>query len=728
MRYFDEYCEIHLDAALAPHRWVFRAHEPILIRFGVALTRRPAQGAVAYQVGDGTRPRARGRVTARALGVTRNHYQLYEARLPSLPNGCYRYRLGYRDAAGVEYTSTKDRQVFVCEDAPRGMADIGAVFLDVIDGIPLYGPPPQVPITPGPRVWHDRLFYSLITDRFARAPTGDRAGLGPVKLDPDSAHAGHGGTLRGITARLPYLRTLGVGVIVLSPVYTNNSAGYHGYYATHLLMVDPGQGTLAELRELVAQAHGLGMAVVLDVICNHIGDSISWRPQYAGTVGEFHYIDGRRSYMSQRGLLTGCDYVGNHEDAVLPYPVEARDPALFHGTEYTDIRRQRLFGMMEDWRTEINYVRDLLIDHLKYWIAATDIDGFRHDAARHIEPEFWETCVAEIDRYARYLGKTAFLQIAEHAGHTAAELAEYNRARFPGLLDFPTFYRIVASLDAPNRLQGLADYFSGWLRPTPLYGRDWRDNVIFLDGHDRTRILHELRVRLPTPAVAQTCFHFALCCLILGPQTPVLYYGTEQEFTGALGTYYRDEAGEWSGHDCYVREDMFDNPGCTWQFGPLNRPAFPAYSTEHDTFQLIRRLAGLRGRYSDQLRGERTELTTGCDHLRCLLLHDGRDEPPLFAAMNFGIGAASAPALAMPQRLSRFKWVSPLAVTAAGTVQCRDARFNIFLPAGAFFIGQLAVSDPSTRVAAADLPMIHATPATPAAPVGSLPRPRSVLA
>ena len=39
MRYFDEYCEIHLDPNIAPYTWVFRTNEKICIRFGVHLSK-----------------------------------------------------------------------------------------------------------------------------------------------------------------------------------------------------------------------------------------------------------------------------------------------------------------------------------------------------------------------------------------------------------------------------------------------------------------------------------------------------------------------------------------------------------------------------------------------------------------------------------------------------------------------------------------------------------------
>jgi glycosidase len=704
MRYFEEYCEVHLEPTIAPHQWVFRSHEPICIRFGVALANSPVLGEVWYQVADGVGFQQEGRIPATTEGVTQHGYMLFRAILPTIPGGCYQYRLGYRDADGCEHTGKQARRVFVDDVSPRSMAEIGSTFLGIVDGQPLYGPTPQLPISPGPQNWHSRLLYSILTDRFARTEPNPRAGIGPVTYDPTSAYAGHGGTLRGITERLSYIKALGVGAILLSPVYVNNSAGYHGYHLTHLLMVDPGQGTLAELRELVGEAHRLDMAVILDVVCNHIGDSIHWTPitqaprleptgwhytdpATAGTVGEFHYISGYREQCVRERI----SYVGSHDTPVLPYPIEARNPALFHGSEYTDLVRQRLFGVMEDWRTEIPYVRNLLIDHLKYWIAATDIDGFRHDAARHIEPEFWQACITEIDRYTKYIGKTNFIHLAEHAGMNAAELMSYSSAGFANFFDFPTFYRVIRSLDEPYRLQGLTDYICTALRPQEVYGRDWRENIMFLDGHDRSRLLHELLLRLPTRESAYTCFHFALACLILGPQTPMLYYGTEQEFSGALGSYQWEVTGEWFGHDCYVREDMFTNPECGWQFGSLNHPIFSPYHTEHFTFQFIRQLADIRARYASLIRGIRTVLPTTSANLRCLLLHDERSSETLLIIMNFGHGPASEPALVLPKWRHSLVALTPLVFTAGGFVQQEAGYLNIHLLAGAFYVALLSV-------------------------------------
>jgi hypothetical protein len=176
----------------------------------------------------------------------------------------------------------------------------------------------------------------------------------------------------------------------------------------------------------------------------------------------------------------------------------------------------------------------------------------------------------------------------------------------------------------------------------------------------------------------------------------MLYYGTEQEFSGALGSYQWEVTGEWFGHDCYVREDMFINPECGWQFGPLNYPIFSPYCTEHFTFQFVRQLADIRTRYGSLIRGSRTVLPTTNAHLRCLLLHDESSSETLLVVMNFGHGPASEPALVLPKWRHSLVTLTPLVFTAGGFVQQEAGYLNIHLLAGAFYVALLSVTPAET--------------------------------
>lgn len=676
MRYFEEYCEVHLEPNIAPFCWVFRSDEKICIKFGISLSKHPDCGQIAYELNDGQGYCDSGRITAHSEGVVENGFKMFSLTLPPISSGGgYRYSLGYVDMFGSEHTSVRSRFILVCDNSPRSMAEIQSVFLGFVNNQPLYGPIPRVEMTSSPPDWGARLFYSIIIDRFARSSDNNRTNLGAVRYNPSCPYASHGGTIRGVTEQIEYLKSLGIRAIILSPVYVNAADGYHGYHPIHLLMVDPRLGTLMCLRELVAKAHEADIAVILDVVNNHITDSINWE-QYGGpTGGEFKYLQG-------------------DDNTVMPFPVEARNTSLFHGPEYTDMVNQRLFGFLEDWRTETSYVRELLITHLKYWIAETNIDGFRYDSARHVGVDFWKPCVEEISRYTTYLGKKHFLQIAEHAGSAHEELIAYNDAKFSNVIDYPTYYAAVKySLADQSWLGGLADYFCGILAPSHSYYAGWRNNIMFLENQDTTRIFHEFLSRIPSQEDARAHLHFALACLILGPQIPSIYQGTEQEFSGALGMHQREDTGEWIGHDCYVREDMFDNPACVWQFGPINRKSFKPYNTSHPTFVLIQQLAEIRFQNKLIQSGTRTLLCSRKNGLWCVLIHSTADQQPLFIAMNLGPRPVFEQALKIPNLYGEFSGVDLLIATSAGTFHLVEGGMRIQLAPFTFVLGRLLRDD-----------------------------------
>ena len=97
----------------------------------------------------------------------------------------------------------------------------------------------------------------------------------------------YGGTLDGIVQKLPYLRTINVDVLYLSPIF--EAASSHKYDTGDYERIDPGFGGLAAFRRLVAAAHAAGMRVVLDGVFNHTGDDSRYFNRYGeyDTLGAF---------------------------------------------------------------------------------------------------------------------------------------------------------------------------------------------------------------------------------------------------------------------------------------------------------------------------------------------------------------------------------------------------------------------------------------------------------
>jgi alpha-glucosidase len=83
------------------------------------------------------------------------------------------------------------------------------------------------------------------------------------------------GDLSGIRSRLPYLRALGVDGIWLTPFYPSPGAD-HGYDVSDYVDVDPRLGTLEDFDVLVADAHALGLRVVIDIVPNHTSSEHAW--------------------------------------------------------------------------------------------------------------------------------------------------------------------------------------------------------------------------------------------------------------------------------------------------------------------------------------------------------------------------------------------------------------------------------------------------------------------
>ena len=83
------------------------------------------------------------------------------------------------------------------------------------------------------------------------------------------------GDVRGVIDRLDYLQTLGIDVLWLSPIYTSPQDD-NGYDIADYQDIDPTFGTLADVDELIAQAHARGIRLVMDLVVNHTSDEHPW--------------------------------------------------------------------------------------------------------------------------------------------------------------------------------------------------------------------------------------------------------------------------------------------------------------------------------------------------------------------------------------------------------------------------------------------------------------------
>jgi cyclomaltodextrinase / maltogenic alpha-amylase / neopullulanase len=167
------------------------------------------------------------------------------------------------------------------------------------------------------------------------------------------------GTFKAFQQHLPRLKAMGVNILWLmpiNPIGEKNRKGTLGsYYSVKdYTAVNPEYGTEADFKNLVSEAHKLGMHVIIDWVANHT----SWDNVWIKPHSDWYTKDS----------------LGN---ITIP-----------KGTDWMDT-------------ADLNYdnpeLRRAMIDAMKYWVKNADIDGFRCDVAGMVPITFWIHARKEID-------------------------------------------------------------------------------------------------------------------------------------------------------------------------------------------------------------------------------------------------------------------------------------------------------------------------------------------
>ena len=158
------------------------------------------------------------------------------------------------------------------------------------------------------------------------------------------------GTLRAATSKLPFLKDLGVDAVWLMPVYPIGEAGRKGslgsYYSIRdYCAVNPELGTMTDFDAFVAEAHRLGMRVLLDWVANHTARDARWIAEKPASWYE--------------------------RDA-------AGRPAV--PWDWSDTAKLN-YADRDVWRAQA--------DAMEFWLTQHDVDGFRCDMAMLVPIEFW---------------------------------------------------------------------------------------------------------------------------------------------------------------------------------------------------------------------------------------------------------------------------------------------------------------------------------------------------
>jgi len=174
------------------------------------------------------------------------------------------------------------------------------------------------------------------------------------------------GDLKGITARLDYVASLGVDAIWLSPFFTSPMRDF-GYDVADFCAVDPVFGSLGDFDALVERAHGLKLKVIIDQVYSHSSDQHAW------------FQESRSSRSNDK--TDWYVWADAKPDGSPPNNWQS----VFGGPAWTwDGRRGQyyLHNFLPD-QPDLNVhnpaVQDALLDVARFWLER-GVDGFRIDA------------------------------------------------------------------------------------------------------------------------------------------------------------------------------------------------------------------------------------------------------------------------------------------------------------------------------------------------------------
>ena len=311
------------------------------------------------------------------------------------------------------------------------------------------------------------------------------------------------GTFDAIIGKLPYLRSLGVTAIELMPVAAFPGRWNWGYDGVSPYSVFSEYGGPQGLKRLVDAAHRAGLAIVLDVVYNHLGPE--------------------GNYLSKFG----------------PYFSEKHHTPWGAGINFDD--------------RECREVRRYFIENALYWCREYHIDGLRLDAVQQIKDDTKPHIVAEIarevKRFAREQGREIAViaetdeNKAEHVrgvedggwGLDAVWSDDFHHSLYRLLTgesrgyyaDFGEMRHLERALREGFVYQG--EYFSFWkkARGTKPEGVPLSGHVICIENHDQVgnRALGDRLTELTDES--NRMLAAALVCL--APHTPMIFMGQEHD-------------------------------------------------------------------------------------------------------------------------------------------------------------------------------------------------------
>lgn len=294
------------------------------------------------------------------------------------------------------------------------------------------------------------------------------------------------GDLKGIQAKLPYLKELGIDFIWLNPVYQSPNVD-NGYDISDYQAINPEFGTLEDLKNLLTAAHELGIRLIMDLVINHTSDQHPW------------FLESKKSRENPyRDYYLWADATSEK----MPNDWKS----FFGGSTWTydPTTKQAYFHVFAKEQPDLNWknpaMRKEIYQMIRWWLDL-GIDGFRLDAISHIQKEPWDfkitdnpwapfMNVAGIETYMselREIFRSYDIMTVGEASGVNSKTAPFWTSEEDGYIDMIFELEHQVRTGDPGSetgdLLGFKKVFSRWQKDMQPMG--W--NALYTDNHDNPR-------------------------------------------------------------------------------------------------------------------------------------------------------------------------------------------------------------------------------------------------
>jgi cyclomaltodextrinase / maltogenic alpha-amylase / neopullulanase len=360
-----------------------------------------------------------------------------------------------------------------------------------------------------------QILYFMMIDRFNNGKKENDEPVKDLNILPKANY--YGGDIAGVTQKIKggYFKKLGVNTIWLSPISQNPKgaygkyidppttfSGYHGYWPVSLQQIDYRFGSKAELEELLNEAHAQNMNVILDYVAHHVHQ-------------EHPLVKLKPEWFTPLYLPDGTINTERWDDQRLTTWFDVFMPTL-------DLRKRE--------------VVDPMTDTALFWLEKYELDGFRHDASKHIDLLFWR----ELTKKVKSKVKRPIYQIGETYGSRELVNSYVNTGMLDAQFDFNVYDDAVNAFardEVPfTRLSNSLTESMSWFGDHNLMGnitgnQDRARFISYADGsvrfdEDAKKAGWKRKIEIKD-TVAYSKLQSLTAFMMTVPGIPVIYYGDE---------------------------------------------------------------------------------------------------------------------------------------------------------------------------------------------------------